>query len=330
MKSPYTGKEMTHQFKPATWRFRGEQFPYIRESWKCEDTGEEFTTTESDTAGYMQVTNQYRAAHGIPFTDEIVALRKRYGLSINKMSQVLGIGVNQYRSYENGEVPSESNGKLIRSAFNPKALRDMLCSSQELVREADYVNLLNKINQIIETSGPHKMEQYEMVRLFQVPRGSENGFAPISMGRLKNLLLYILERCDHVWTTKMNKLLFYIDFTAYRSRGMAISGLPNRAMEYGPVPERWDRVYSQFDEITQVPTSVKDSVGTILHASEKADMSEFTDEEITVIDAACRALGKMSASRLSTLSHNESAWINHSTDHSRIPFQEAFALKENF
>ena len=57
MKSPFTGKEMMRIYEKRTWNFRGEQFEYYHTAWQCPDTGEQFTTDESDTAGFMQVTN---------------------------------------------------------------------------------------------------------------------------------------------------------------------------------------------------------------------------------------------------------------------------------
>ena len=81
MKSPFTGKEMMRIYEKRTWNFRGEQFEYYHTAWQCPDTGEQFTTDESDTAGFMQVTNQYRQKYGIPYTDEIIAVRNKYGIS---------------------------------------------------------------------------------------------------------------------------------------------------------------------------------------------------------------------------------------------------------
>jgi hypothetical protein len=71
MKSPFTGKEMKLVYEKRTLTYRGEQFEYEHTSWLCEDNGEQFTTDEMDTASLLQVTNQYRAKYGIPYTDEI-------------------------------------------------------------------------------------------------------------------------------------------------------------------------------------------------------------------------------------------------------------------
>ena len=144
MKSPFTGKEMKRIYERRLWKFRGEEFPYIHTAWLCEDSGEQFTNDASDTAGFIQVTNQYREKYGIPHTDEIVAIRKRYGISAQKMSLILGIGINQYRLYEQGEVPSVSNGRMIRSISNPKVMLDILESSRNELSDNEYKKLSEK------------------------------------------------------------------------------------------------------------------------------------------------------------------------------------------
>jgi len=114
MKSPITGKEMTLKRKKNSLSFRKEEFMIFSHFYLCEDTGEEFTSTELDEINLLQVHNQYRDKHNLPFPFEIKEIRNKYGLSGTKMSEILGFGVNSYRNYEHGEVPSNSNGRLIQ------------------------------------------------------------------------------------------------------------------------------------------------------------------------------------------------------------------------
>ena len=327
MKSPFTGKEMKRVYEKRTWNFRGEQYEYEHIAWLCEDSGEQFTDDESDTAGFVQVTNQYRAKYGIPYTDEIIAVRQRYGVSAAKMSLILGIGVNQYRLYEQGEVPSVSNGRMIRSIMNPKVMLEMVESSKNELSESEYEKIISKVQAIIASSEAYKMEQYETKRIFNTSRGADNGYAQLSLNRLKNIMLYILNRCDEVWCTKMNKLLFYTDFMSYRERGMAMTGLSYRAIDFGPVPERWDRVYSEFPEVRQELRQVGDFVGSVLIASAEAANTMFTDAELKVLDAICTHFGKITSREISRISHDEEAWLNHHDKYEYIPFDDAFTIK---
>ena len=60
--------------------------------------------TALDTENMEQVYQQYRKRYGIPSAKEIMATRKRYGLSATRISEILGLGTNQYRLYESGEM----------------------------------------------------------------------------------------------------------------------------------------------------------------------------------------------------------------------------------
>ncbi len=55
--------------------FRGEKFRVQFPFYRCMDTGNQFTTTESDGVWYDQMTIQYNLKHGIPLADELASLR---------------------------------------------------------------------------------------------------------------------------------------------------------------------------------------------------------------------------------------------------------------
>lgn len=327
MKSPFTGKEMKKVYEKRTWDFRGEKYDYVHASWLCVDTGESFTTDETDNVSYIQVTNQYRVRYGIPFTDEIIAVREFYGLSAAKMSLILGLGTNQWRHYEAGEVPNVSNGRMIRSIMNPVVFLDYVNSAKNILGEKEFAKLRDKMSVLIDQSSKDEWEEYGLARVFQCARSAENGFAPLSLIRLRNMLLYILSRCGEVFCTKMNKLLFYTDFLAYRRLGMAISGLSYKAIEYGPVPERWDRVYSQFDDILQEPRSYGEKEGCVLLSDASADETVFTAAELRVLNDVCERFCNSTSTDMTRISHEECLWLDNVEGHRIIPFESAFLLK---
>ena len=328
LNSPMTGKPTKVIYKPDTVSYRGEEYPCVVTLFQDEESGEMFTTTESDTVWFNQVTNQYRAKYGIPYTDEIIALREKYGLSATKMSAILGFGVNQYRLYEMGEVPSESNGKLIRSAMNPRTFLDLVNDSRHQLTDKEYAKICSRVEEVIKQIPEWYEERKAVNQIFLTRRGEGNGFAPQSRARLKTLRLYVIEQMGEVFQTKMNKVLFYIDFLSYRESGMAISGLAYNAIDFGPVPQRWDRVYSAFDEIVPEPRLVHEQESTALTASANADMSCFTEQEREIIDTVCAKMKGLSAHDISELSHKEPAWQKHLQKEGTIPFEEAFSLME--
>ena len=78
----------------------------------------------------------------------------------------------------------------------------------------------------------------------------------------------------------MNKILFYTDFLSYRENGQAMTGLSFKAIQYGPVPNRWDRVYSLIDDINLIEVEGKNgNVGNKLVSDMPCDISSFSNEQ---------------------------------------------------
>ena len=328
MKSPITGKEMKQVYEKRTYNFRGEEYEYEHTAWRCEDTGEQFTTDASDTAAFVQVTNQYRAKYGIPFTDEIISVRKRYGISAAKMSLILGIGVNQYRLYEQGEVPSVSNGRMIRSVMNPKVMLEMVESSKNEMSPSEYEKIVSKVKAVIADSERYRIEQYETKWLFAEPRGAGNGYAAQSIDKLKNILLYFIEKSGGVFFTKMNKLLFYTDFMSYRVTGQGMTGLAYKAITHGPVPLRWDRIYSFYDDIHQEIVQFSDGrAGTKLVSALLPDLADFSEDEQKVLEYVCERFKNETPVQISETSHQEEAWKQYINSDRLIDFEMAFELR---
>ena len=126
--------------------YRKEPFEIERQMYKCDETGIEFSTEEQDQEAVKQVYDQYRKKHGIPFPEEIKEIRMRYGLSCAKMSLVLGFGINQYNSYEAGEVPSLSNAKLILAVKELSFFKILLNLVKDELGEKTYLKIVNRLS----------------------------------------------------------------------------------------------------------------------------------------------------------------------------------------
>ena len=151
MKSPFTGGEITLQREMRMMDFRKESFRVQFQYYVCNDTGEQFTNDELDEANINQVYNQYRAKYGIPFPDEIKEIREQYGLAANKMAEILGLGINVYRNYEAGEVPSVSNGRLIQMVKDPGEFRRLIDYSKNEFMPDELEKITKKINHALHS-----------------------------------------------------------------------------------------------------------------------------------------------------------------------------------
>src|SRR5690348_3295402 len=63
---------------------------------------------------------------------------------------------------------------------------------------------------------------------------------PFDRKKFKELILHVTSQCvkDRYWNaTKLNKVLFYADFLAFRDHGEPITGAEYFALENGPAPK---------------------------------------------------------------------------------------------
>lgn len=136
--SPITGGPLELCVEPATAHFRGEIIPYEKKFYHCIESGAEFADTEMETSNLKAIYDAYRRRHGIPLAEELVEMRKRYGIPVRAMSIILGLGENQYGLYEEGTVPTVSVGKLLSLAKNPKNMKEMLHSARSSFTDKEY------------------------------------------------------------------------------------------------------------------------------------------------------------------------------------------------
>lgn len=325
MKSPFTGGKVILKQENSELVFRKEKFQFTHLYYQCEDTKERFTTTEIDEINLSQVYNQYRIKYGIPFPDEIKKIRKTYGLHASNMSEILGFGENQYRLYENGDMPSETNGKILNSIKEPSVFKVFVENSKNQFEAKDYERILSKLKKALEDENPNIKES---LIFDSYSRGIYNGYAAQSYSKLKNIILYFIEKCSDTFNTKMNKLLFYTDFLSYGTYGYGMTGLAYKAIQRGPVPVKWDRVYSLMDdvypEIVEFPSGIS---GTKLCSTTSPDYSSFTTEELSILNSVLDKFKDVSATKISELSHKEEIWKKYNNTNQLIDYSEAFTLK---
>ena len=326
MRSPFTGGEAVLLTETRKAVFRKEEYEYTYICYKCVDTEETFTTTQMDVVNTAQIYNGYRNRHGIPFPDEIKDIRSRYELSASKMSKILGFGDNQYRLYENGEMPSLANGRVLKAIQSPRTFESFVDAAKGVLSDEEHLKLKKRL------------EEYEekafMDGLFcnliygDGARNKYNGYAMLSISRLKNVVLFFIEKFNGVFVTQMNKLLFYADFLSYRESGQAMTGLTFKAIQYGPVPNRWDKVYALLDDIYQIEVEGKNgNIGNKLVSDISCDLSSFTNEQMEVLEKVYTTFKNDSSVSISQKSHDELAWIDNNELHSFIDFKYAFFLK---
>ena len=65
--------------------------------------------------------------------------------------------------------------------MNPRVMLEMVESSKYELSASEYEKIIDKVHANIASTEVYKMEQHEIKRIFNTPRGADNGYAPLSL-----------------------------------------------------------------------------------------------------------------------------------------------------
>ena len=127
--------------------------------------------------------------------------------------------------------------------------------------------------------------------------------------KFAELLLYVAKTCANdpsFGATKLNKVLFFADFIAYRKRQRSITGATYQKLPYGPAPKCLLPAQTTLVRSGRLAIQELDHHGTTQKrpvALRDPDLSVFEADEIAIVDSVIRQLCGMSAVEVSEMSH---------------------------
>ena len=157
---------------------------------------------------------------------------------------------------------------------------------------------------------------------------------PQGRQRFRELIIYIAHECANdpgFGATKLNKILFYSDMTAFERFGTPLTGMAYFRLDRGPAAEAMkpverDLVNEGAVEIEERPTHGNYTQKRTI-ALRDADTDLFTRGELAIVDEFIRELWGKTANQVSMDSHKV-AWrvIGH---RELIPYEAAFLCNDD-
>jgi len=138
--------------------------------------------------------------------------------------------------------------------------------------------------------------------------------AQASDDKLRELILYIAKKSEpdpNFGATKLNKILFYSDFLAYRALGRSITGQKYQKLEFGPAPKGIVPVLREMEREKLCAQAERKHHGLKQRrvvALREADLQAFSAEEIDLVRDVLADLGPLTGSEVSDLSHQFVGW----------------------
>ncbi len=111
--------------------------------------------------------------------------------------------------------------------------------------------------------------------------------------------------------TKLNKVLFFAEFTHLRRHHKVISGCEFQHLTHGPAPHQMLPVRKRLIDSGAARLVKEDFLGRPQHRlvpTRPADLSLFDDDELKTMEDVLEQLAGMTAVQVSELSHQEPGW----------------------
>ncbi len=147
--------------------------------------------------------------------------------------------------------------------------------------------------------------------------------------KFKELVLYLSERSEtdpNFGETKLNKLLYYIDFLAYRELGQPVTGARYQKLKWGPAATALLPIQQEMEAKGELVIRAgfrgaytqKKPI-----ALRQPNLADFSGPEVALIDQLIGAMWHLGAVDVSDLSHDSLGW-QLAGEREEIPYETVF------
>lgn len=153
--------------------------------------------------------------------------------------------------------------------------------------------------------------------------------AAYDAGKFAEMVLYVAARLQDDragGATKLNKVLFFAEFTHLRRHQRVISGCVFQKLPHGPAPHQLLPVRKRLIASGAAELIDEDFLGRPqqrLVPARDANLKVFSDDEMQTIEDVLAQLDGMTGTQVSELSHQEPGWRLTEIGET-IPFSTAF------
>lgn len=151
--------------------------------------------------------------------------------------------------------------------------------------------------------------------------------------KFKELILYLADRSGDdpgFAATKLNKLMFFCDFEAYRRLGHSITGATYQKLEWGPAAREFLPLHEELlrDQWARIERRQRGRFWQRVTVSTGADPGVFEPAELEVIDDVVAELRPFDATGSSDYAHERSPGWNVMNEFESIPYETGLISTE--
>ena len=315
--------------KDEEYEVRGEKFFIDADIFLCPKCKEELFDEETDSMNLEKVYNLYRQKYNLLTPIQIKELREKYGLSQRAISRVLGWGEITYSRYENGAIQDSVHNEVLHLIKTPENMLEIYKKNRESLSLRTREMLEKKLNKLIsDDAATNLILCFERYLSDDQSVNEYTGYKEFNLEKIKDTILYIISSSSIVLKTKLNKLLWYIDFLYFKIYSVSLTGCTYVHLPYGPIPNNYDDIinlmmHEGLLEKNEIMFNKKKGiVGEQLVPRVKIDKTKFSDDELNVINFVLAHFKDFSCGDITDYSHKEKPY-KHTKDQDEVSYELA-------
>jgi putative zinc finger/helix-turn-helix YgiT family protein len=305
---------------------RGEVIEVPTEYYRCIECGEEFDDPKSSHDPIDIAYKEYRQRHGMMQPEDIRELRRRYGLTQRELSRILGWGEVTLSRYENGALQDDTHDTILKLIKDPHNVLDLVKQRGSFLSEDRKEKLITLLENEINEAHSFTYIYNEVFGKY-VP-DILSGFQKLDLNKVFESIVFFCR--DGVVKTKLNKLLFYIDFKFFKEHSISITGLRYVHLPHGPVPDNYEHYFATLLNDEKAIRIEEEYNGIdfndVFYSNRDPDFSIFKESEIRTLIEIKEFFTNFNARYIRDFSHKEKGY-EETNNCQYIPYSYAFDLQ---
>lgn len=308
--------------------FKGVSVDYDAEYLYCDRADEAYSDEKMISANDISMKNAYRKTMGLLTTDEIIAVRSKYGISQSDLCILLGWGGKTVTRYESHQVQDNAHDTILRKLDNdPEWFLALLETAKDSFGSDSYEKYYAAGMRIYEKNHDTYLKRAILAKYAGLTNNQEfTGGVRMSPDIVVDVIRYFANSSlvTSLYKVKLMKLLWYSDALSYKRRGHAITGMVYRALPMGAVPIAHDSIID-LSEIHYEEMEVGDGTAYKFLPTENQLYPHLTADDVQILDAVIRRFGKASKEEIVNAMHQEKAYTE-TAPRDVICFKHALSL----
>lgn len=297
---------------PETNTFKNIQVNYEATYFYCDQADEYYSDEQMITANDIRMKNAYRKQIGLLTTEDIIAIRAKFGISQSDLCLLLGWGEKTITRYESHQVQDAAHDTILRKLNeDPEWFLKLLEKAKGKILDSSYRKYLQTAISLFEKEHDSYLRNAITAKYARFINDSDySGGKALDLNAVTDMIRYFANshQVTSLYKVKLMKLLWYADALSYKRNGHAISGLVYRALPMGAVPIAYESIID-LSCIKYEETEIGEGTACHFLPTEDKSYTHLTSGDIEILGTVIRAFGKASTNEIVSAMHLEKAYI---------------------